>query len=452
MRFLFRSALALAGVIVLQGAARAYDSSAAAQGTGFDFYVMSLSWSPSYCAEEGLDANRRQCGINRDFAFIAHGLWPQFVSGYPEYCTTSEPNRVPNALVDKIADIMPSAGLVGHQWRKHGSCTGLSQTAYLEATREAFERIAIPSAFTNALEPARTSAGEVEAAFINANGATPTITSLVDPAIGNLQGDVLAGFSFRGPTPGTAGGLQDTTKPDITAPGVNIWAAWTPLDGGADYKIESGTSMSSPHTAGAAALVRAAQPTWTPIEVKSALMLTAVTNGTKEDGVTPWNVDDVGSGRVDLTRAARAGFVMNETVANFLAANPSGGSINLKTLNLPAVRNVGLSAGTPSYVWTRVLRNAHQGPTTWNVSVDQPAGVNVVVNPTTFSFTGAGIHASDTIFNGDFDNPVTPETQTITITATTTASTGGIVFGQVNFTEAGSLAPPAHITMAVRRQ
>ena len=169
MRFLFRSALALAGVIALQGAARAYDSSAAAQGTGFDFYVMSLSWSPSYCAEEGLDANRRQCGIDRDFAFIAHGLWPQFVSGYPEYCTTSEPNRVPNALVDKIADIMPSAGLVGHQWRKHGSCTGLSQTAYLEATREAFERIAIPSAFTSALEPARTSAGEVEAAFINAN-------------------------------------------------------------------------------------------------------------------------------------------------------------------------------------------------------------------------------------------------------------------------------------------
>ena len=294
--------------------------------------------------------------------------------------------------------------------------------------------------------------GLAMAAFINANGATPTITSLVDPAIGNLQGDVLAGFSFRGPTPGTAGGLQDTTKPDITAPGVNIWAAWTPLDGGADYKIESGTSMSSPHTAGAAALVRAAQPTWTPVEVKSALMLTAVTNGTKEDGVTPWDVDDVGSGRVDLTRAARAGFVMNETVANFLAANPSGGSINLKTLNLPAVRNVGLSAGTPSYVWTRVLRNAHQGPTTWNVSVDQPAGVNVVVNPTTFSFTGAGIHASDTIFNGDFDNPVTPETQTITITATTTASTGGIVFGQVNFTEAGSLAPPAHITVAVRRQ
>ena len=203
--------------------------------------------------------------------------------------------------------------------------------------------------------------GLAMAAFIGGNGATPTTATLINPAIGNVQGDVLAAFSFRGPTPGTAGGLQDTTKPDITAPGVNIWAAWTPLDGGTDYKIDSGTSMSSPHTAGAAALVRAAQPSWTPIEVKSALMLTAVTTGTKEDGVTPWNADDVGSGRVDLTRAARAGFVMNETVANFLAANPSGGSINLKTLNLPAVRNVGLSAGTPTYVWTRVLRNSQPG-------------------------------------------------------------------------------------------
>ena len=187
MRFLFRSALALAGVIVLQGAARAYDSSAAAQGTGFDFYVMSLSWSPSYCAEEGLDANRRQCGIDRDFAFIAHGLWPQFVSGYPEYCTTSEPYRVPNALVDKISDIMPSAGLVGHQWRKHGSCTGLSQTAYLEATREAFERIAIPSAFTSALEPTRTSAGDVEAAFIDANPGLPPDGIAVSCKAGRLS-------------------------------------------------------------------------------------------------------------------------------------------------------------------------------------------------------------------------------------------------------------------------
>jgi hypothetical protein len=146
---------------------------------------------------------------------------------------------------------------------------------------------------------------------------------------------------------------------------------------------------------------------------------------------------------------------MDETFANFLASNPTGGSINIKTLNLPAVRNVGLTAGTPSYVWTRVVRNTSSLATTWNVTVDQPPGVTVTVDPISFSFTGAGIESAENIFGGDFENftpPPAPETQTITITATTAAPTTGIAFGEVNFTEASSLAPPAHITVAVRRQ
>jgi ribonuclease T2 len=142
---------------------------AALQGSGFDFYVMSLSWSPSYCAAEGANANRRQCNSDADHAFIAHGLWPQFESSYPEYCETTEPDRVPGSLIDAIIDIMPSAGLVGHQWRKHGSCSGLTQAAYLEATREAFDRIAIPASFADADRASRTSAEAVEAAFVDAN-------------------------------------------------------------------------------------------------------------------------------------------------------------------------------------------------------------------------------------------------------------------------------------------
>jgi subtilisin family serine protease len=289
--------------------------------------------------------------------------------------------------------------------------------------------------------------GQAMAAFITANGATPTISSLVVPSIGNVPGDVLANFSFRGPTPGN---VADLTKPDITGPGVNIYAAGRVADG--NYFLSSGTSMSSPHLAGAAALVRALQPNWTPTEVKSALQLTAKVAGFKENEIDPWNVDDVGNGRVQVNAAPFAGFVLDETFANFLAANPVGGSINVKDLNLPAVRNVGLSAGTPSYVWTRVLRNTKSTPTTWNVTVDQPAGVTVTVDPTTFSFTGAGVHAADSLFYGDFENFSPPETQTITITATTTAATTGIVFGEVNFTEATDQAPPAHITVAVRRQ
>ncbi|MBO6719338.1 MAG: ribonuclease [Rhizobiaceae bacterium] len=130
---------------------------------------MSLSWSPSYCAAEGANANRNQCDTDRDFAFIAHGLWPQFTSGYPEYCASAEPERVPYHLVDTVIDIMPSAGLIGHQWRKHGSCTGLTQAEYFEATREAFARIAIPRRFEDADDAQQVSAEEAEAAFVSAN-------------------------------------------------------------------------------------------------------------------------------------------------------------------------------------------------------------------------------------------------------------------------------------------
>ena len=119
--------------------------------------------------------------------------------------------------------------------------------------------------------------------------------------------------------------------------------------------------MSSPHAAGAAALIRAVHPTWTAPEVKSALMMTAFQGGTKENGSTPWDADDVGNGRVDLTRAARAGLVMHETFANFLAANPATGG-DPKTLNLPSVRNMNC---TPSCTWTRTVRNTRNVPSNW---------------------------------------------------------------------------------------
>ena len=88
----------------------------------FDFYVLALSWSPSYCAAEGPDANPQQCGVDKDYAFIVHGLWPQFEKGYPSRCATRIPDRVPNDLARSMVDIMPSFGLIGHQWRKHGTC------------------------------------------------------------------------------------------------------------------------------------------------------------------------------------------------------------------------------------------------------------------------------------------------------------------------------------------
>ncbi len=246
----------------------------------------------------------------------------------------------------------------------------------------------------------------------------PTPTGVVNPA----AGDILAGFSLRGPTPAP---LQDLQKPNITAPGVNILAA---VPGG--YAFLSGTSMSGPHVAGSGVLVRQANPDWTVSEVKSAMQMTASRSGLKDDGATPWDWDDVGHGRVDLTQAALAGLVMDETVANYLAANPATGG-DVKTLNTPDVRNMDC---TPSCSFTRTLRNTYDVATSWTVTPESfNPDLDIQVTPSTFSFTG------------DIN-----ETVELTIVATPLANlTAGIEFGQILIDEDSALAPQAHLTAAI---
>lgn len=138
-------------------------------GTGFDFYVLSLSWSPAFCAGADASGNRQQCGTGKRYGFVVHGLWPQNESGYPEFCKSSEPDRVPDALGRTMFDIMPSMGLIGHQWRKHGSCSGLSQKEYFAATRNAFEAVALPATIASGTRATSLSANAIETAFTEAN-------------------------------------------------------------------------------------------------------------------------------------------------------------------------------------------------------------------------------------------------------------------------------------------
>lgn len=169
MSFLYRPlAAGLLLVVALASIAQAQQRRAG----DFDFYVLALSWSPSYCEAEGKKANRQQCNSERSYDFVVHGLWPQYERGFPRECRTGE-RRVSDRLIRSMLDIMPSGGLVGHQWRMHGTCSGLSQQDYFETVRDARNKITIPQRFQGLKQEQPIAASVVESAFMKANPGLP---------------------------------------------------------------------------------------------------------------------------------------------------------------------------------------------------------------------------------------------------------------------------------------
>jgi ribonuclease T2 len=195
-------ARAAAALLLLLTSLFATASTASAQENTpgkFDFYVLSLSWSPSYCLSKRADEDGPQCAGPRPFHFVVHGLWPQHEAGFPEYCDRKAP-RVPEAEIGRMLDIMPSRGLVIHEWRKHGSCTGLTSTAYFDATREARSRVSIPPAYEASDEWRTTTPGEIEAAFRQANpglGADMIAVTCNDRRLQEVRICMNKGFGFR---------------------------------------------------------------------------------------------------------------------------------------------------------------------------------------------------------------------------------------------------------------
>lgn len=143
-------------------------------GAGFDFYVLALSRSPGYCASEGSNADENQCNSPRRYEFVVHGLWPQFEKGFPSDCDSEFSAQLPNATINQMLDIMPSFGLIKHEWRKHGRCSGLSAEDYFVATRIAFENITQPPSFTGLQQTMSVSPNSVEKLFQAENKAIPT--------------------------------------------------------------------------------------------------------------------------------------------------------------------------------------------------------------------------------------------------------------------------------------
>ncbi|WP_224816178.1 ribonuclease T2 [Hasllibacter sp. MH4015] len=156
---------ALAGVLIcLSGMVRA-DGEPAGE---FDYYVMSLSWTPTWCALEGDDRDSPQCEAGQGFGFTLHGLWPQYEDGWPSYCPTTM--RAPSrGMTGGMADIMGTSGLAWHQWRKHGVCTGLEARDYFALSRLAYESVTRPELLRRVDEDLRVAAAVIEAAFLEVN-------------------------------------------------------------------------------------------------------------------------------------------------------------------------------------------------------------------------------------------------------------------------------------------
>jgi len=137
----------------------------------FDYYVLSLSWSPSYCEASAERAPNRapdqQCGA-RPFAFVVHGLWPQYERGFPSYCQVPAP-RLDRGIVGSVLDLMPSPRLVFHEWDRHGTCSGLTPHAYFETMRKARAAVKIPDDYLALGQPAMVTAADVADAFVKAN-------------------------------------------------------------------------------------------------------------------------------------------------------------------------------------------------------------------------------------------------------------------------------------------
>jgi ribonuclease T2 len=176
MRWVSRAAVAavLSWLILLAGwtgGATAQDRRQNAPGA-FDFYVLSLSWSPSFCAaaaERGSSgrSQQTQCG-GRPYSFVVHGLWPQYEHGFPDYCQRPSP-RLDRRIMSSLLDLMPAPGLIFSEWDKHGTCSGLGAQAYFETVRKARAAVKVPAEFLDLAAPKSIAPDDIESAFIKDN-------------------------------------------------------------------------------------------------------------------------------------------------------------------------------------------------------------------------------------------------------------------------------------------
>ena len=160
--FRFSTLLALLGMGAM-GAAQAQSAPGA-----FDFYLLTLSWSPGFCDTGGAAKAPDQCAIGSGQGFVVHGLWPQYQHGYPSDCDAS-PRWVSSAALALTHGVFPDEGLARYEYRKHGSCSGLAPQEFFAAVRQARDAIIVPENLKAPHAQLTLAPNEIVDAFIAAN-------------------------------------------------------------------------------------------------------------------------------------------------------------------------------------------------------------------------------------------------------------------------------------------
>ena len=136
----------------------------------FDYYLLTMSWAPEFCATNPKGKSSSECDPKRHLGFVVHGLWPQNNTGaYPQDCGAAQ--SVSQAIVQQMMPIMPDSGLIQHEWAKHGTCSGLSVQDYFDSIQKAFGNVKVPDEYRAPADMIKDSPADIEKKFAQANNA-----------------------------------------------------------------------------------------------------------------------------------------------------------------------------------------------------------------------------------------------------------------------------------------
>jgi ribonuclease T2 len=142
------------------------------RGSTFDYYLLTLSYAPDFCAQPAGDKDPRECGSGRRVGFVVHGLWPQGErSRGPERCGSASP--VAQDTVRAMLNYLPTESLIQHEWSTHGVCTGLSASEYFGLIRKARDSVQIPDDLKAPARELRLGPAEIVAKLAAANPSYP---------------------------------------------------------------------------------------------------------------------------------------------------------------------------------------------------------------------------------------------------------------------------------------